>query len=256
MNHRLLIIGILCVLLLASGACAAQTDGLDISMGSVIPTDEPSGIQSPLSGLLQTPVLISPANGTTFTHLPREITLAWRPVPGADGYRVEIVYRGGYSWIPFAVETVSGQNTTFYQFEFPGDYPALWRVTALGSTGNYIHIESVPSPWWSFSWNTRQTLTTPVLVSPGGGAVFSHDPRIMTLAWNPVPGATSYLVERSILTESAWIPYPDVTVIGEPNSAYTFDFGSSGSGRWRVTAVDGSTFGNSTSGWWQFTFLN
>jgi hypothetical protein len=162
----------------------------------------------------------------------------------------------GSSWIPYAIETVSGQNTTFYPFEFVGDYPALWRVTARGSTKNYIPIESLPSPWWSFSWNTRQTLTTPVLVSPGGGAVFSHYPRITTLAWNPVPGATGYLVERDILRGSEWYPYPDVTVIGEPYSSYTFDFGSQGSGRWRVTAVDGSTFGNSTSEWWQFSFLN
>ncbi len=254
MNHRLLIgIGILCILLLTGDVCAAE---IELSIETGIQTDGLGFVQSPLSGLLPTPILVSPANGTTFTHLPREMTLAWRPVSGADGYRVEIAYRTGSSWVPFAVETVSGRNTTFYRFEFAGDYPALWRVTALGSTANYIHVESLPSPWWSFSWNTRQMLTTPVLVSPGGGAVFSHTPRITTLAWNPVPGATGYLVERDILTGSEWYPYPDVTVIGEPNSSCTFDFGTSGSGRWRVTAIDGSTFGNATSGWWQFTFLN
>jgi hypothetical protein len=255
MNPKmLLVVSILCILLLTSEACAAEAEVL---VRTVIPTEEDLGfVQSPLSGLLQTPVMISPANGTTFTHLPRVMTLAWRPVSGADRYRVEIAYRTGSSWIPFAIATVSGQNTTFYQFEFVGDYPAVWRVTALGSTRNYIAIESLPSPWWSFSWNTRQTLTTPVLVSPGGGAVFSHYPRITTLAWNPVPGATSYLVERDILLGSAWSSFPNVTVIGAPNSVYAFDFGSKGSGRWRVTAIDGSTFGNSTSAWWQFSFLN
>jgi hypothetical protein len=257
MNHKLLMaISIVCVLLLAGSACAAGTEVPDLTISTVVSTGVPGVIQNPFSGMLQTPVLVSPANSTTFTHLPREMTLAWRPVPGADGYRVEIAYRVGSSWIPFAIETVSGQNTTFYQFEFVGDYPALWRVTALGSTSNYIHIESLPSPRWSFYWNTRQMLATPVLVSPGGGAVFSHYPRITTLAWNPVPGATGYLVERDILTGSTWYPYPNVTVTGEPNSSCTFDFGSSGSARWRVTAIDGSMFGNSTSGWWQFTFLN
>jgi hypothetical protein len=253
MNHKLLIvICFVCALLLASEACAEETEALDLSTG----TDEPGFVQSPLAGLLPTPVMVSPANGTAFTHLPREITLAWRPVAGADGYRVEIACRSGSSWIPFALKTVSGQNTSFYQFEFAGDYPALWRVIALGRTKNYIPIESLPSPWWSFSWNTRQTLTRPVLVSPGGGAVFSHYPRIATLAWNPVPGATGYLVERDILEGSEWHPYPNVTVIGEPHSSYTFDFGSQGSGRWRVTAIDGSTYGNSTSAWWQFSFVH
>jgi hypothetical protein len=257
MKHTLLIvISILCVLLLTGAAYAAETEVLDLSFGTLLPGDEPDLIQNPLSGLLPAPVLVSPGNDTTFTHLPREMTLAWRPVPGADSYRVEIAYRTGSSWVPFAIETVSGQNTSFYQFAFIGDYPALWRVTALGSTSNYIHIESLPSPWWSFSWNTRQTLATPVLVSPGGGAVFSHTPRITTLAWNPVPGATGYLVERDILTGSEWYPYPDVTVIGEPNSSYTFDFSTYGSGRWRVTALGGSTFENSTSGWWQFSFVH
>lgn len=257
MNHTLItLMSLVCVLFLAVGVWAAETEVLDLSIGAVVSQDGPGGVQNPLSGLVQTPVLVSPADGTTFTHLPRVMNLAWRPVPGADSYRVEIFYRVDSSWVPFAIETVSGQNTSFYQFEFVGDYPALWRVTALGNTRNYIHIESEPSPWWSFSWNTRQTLTTPALISPGGGAVFSHDPRIVTLAWNPVPGATSYRVERSILTGSDWLSYPDVTVTGEPNSSYTFDFGSNGSGRWRVTAVDGSMFGNATSGWWQFTFLN
>jgi hypothetical protein len=256
MNHTLFSLLCIVCLLLAGSVSAAGTGTVGIAIGAAMPTDGPGVLQSPLSGLLQTPVLVSPGNGTTFTSLPRKSTLAWRPVPGADGYRVEIVYFVNSSWAPLATGTISGQNASFYQFEFPGNDPALWRVTALGSTSNYIHIESLPSPWWSFSWDTQQTLATPVLVSPGGGAVFSHYPRVMTLAWNPVPGATGYLVERDILTESAWSPYPDITVTGEPNSSCTIDFGTSGTSRWRVTAIDGSMYGNATSGWWQFTFLN
>ena len=52
------------------------------------------------------------------------------------------------------------------------------------------------------------------------------------------------------------ITLPDITVTGGPNSSCTFDSGSNGSYRWRVTATDGSTFGNSVSEWWQFTFVN
>jgi hypothetical protein len=257
MNYQLLIgLTTVCLLLLGGSVSATGTGSVDITIAAAMPHDGPGAIPNPFSGLLQTPVLVSPGNGTSFTSLPREITLAWRTVQGADGYRVEIVYLVNSSWVPLATETISGRNASFYQFEFPGDYPALWRVTALGSTSNYIHIESLPSPWWSFSWNTRQMLAPPVHVSPGGGVVFSHYPRIMTLAWNPVPGATGYRVERDILTGSAWRPYPDVMVTGEPNSSCSFDFGTSGTGRWRVTAIDGSMYGNATSGWWQFTFLN
>lgn len=256
MNTKLLItITIISLLLLAGFGCAAEMNSRDISI-QVVPANAPVVARSPLAGLLPTPLLISPANGTVFTHLPREMVLAWRPVDGAKGYRVEIVTWTGSWWVPFTTRTVSGPNTTFYQVILDSDCQAAWRVTALGTTSNTISIESFPSPWRIFSWNTRQTLATPVLVSPGGGTAFSHYPRITTLAWNPVPGATGYVVERDILAGSEWQPLPDITVNGEPNSSCTFDFGSNGPCRWRVTTFDGSTFGNATGDWWQFTFVN
>jgi hypothetical protein len=70
----LLVVSILCILLLTSEVCAAEAEVL---VRTVIPTEEDLGfVQSPLSGLLETPVMVSPANGTTFTHLPRVMTLA------------------------------------------------------------------------------------------------------------------------------------------------------------------------------------
>jgi hypothetical protein len=249
-NKFLITISIVCLLLFAGFGSAA-----DMNI-AVVPANAPILAQSPFAGLLPTPILISPANGTVFTHLPREIVLAWRPVDGAKGYRVEIASWTGSSWVPFATRSVSGPNTTFYQVELDRDSQVIWRVTALGTTSNNIYIESMPSPWRMFTWNTRQMLTTPVLVSPGGGTVFFHYPRITTLAWNPVPVATGYVVERDILAGSEWQPLPDITVTGGPNSSCTFDSGSNGSYRWRVTATDGSTFGNATGDWWQFTFVN
>ncbi|HPH34451.1 MAG TPA: hypothetical protein PLU94_03060 [Methanoregulaceae archaeon] len=249
-NTLLITICIIFFLLLVNFGSAAEMNIV------VVPANAPVVAQSPLTGLLPIPILMSPANGTVFTHFPREMVLAWRPVDGAKGYRVEIATWTGSWWIPFTTRTVSGPNTTFYQVELERDCQAVWRVTALGTTSNNIYVESLPSPWRMFSWNTRQTLTTPVLVSPGGGTVFFHYPRITTLAWNPVPGATGYVVERDILEGSDWQPLPDITVTGEPNSSCTFDSDSNGSCRWRVTATDGLTFGNSVSGWWQFTFVN
>jgi hypothetical protein len=251
MHHKLLLaISIVCLLLLAGIGSAAE---INIA---VVPVNAPVVARSPLAGLLPTPVLVSPANGTVFTHLPREMVLAWRPVDGVTGYRVEIATWTGSLWVPFVTRVVSGSNTTFYQVGLDRDCQVIWRVTALGTTSNNIYIESLPSPWRMFSWNTRQTLPTPVLVSPGGGTVFFHYPRITTLAWNPVPGATGYVVERDILAGSDWQPLPDITVTGGPNSSCTFDSGSNGSYRWRVTGTDGATFGDAVSGWWQFTFVN
>jgi len=251
MRIKLLItITLLCFLLLTVSGSVAETPI------AVTSPDFSPALQSPLTGMLPTPILISPANNSVFTHLPREMVLAWRPVDGAKSYRVEIFTSKEALWVPYITRIISGQNTTFYQVQLGGDYQAAWRVTALGTTSNYIAIESLPSPWRIFSWNNRQTLSTPVLVSPGGGTAFSHNPRITILAWDPVPGATGYVVERDILAGSEWHPLPDITVTGEPNSSCNFDFGTSGACRWRVTAIGGSTFGNSTSGWWQFAFVN
>jgi hypothetical protein len=249
-NKLLITISIVCFLLLVNFGSAAEMNIV------VVPANTPVVAPNLLVGLLPTPVLVSPANNSVFTHLPWQMVLAWRPVDGAKSYRVEIFTSKGALWVPYITRVISGQNTTFYQVEFDGDYQAAWRVTALGTTSNYIAIESLPSPWWRFSWNTRQTLATPVLVSPGGGTAFSHYPRITTLAWNPVPGATGYLLERDILAGSEWQPLPVITINGEPISSYTFYLDTNGACRWRVTATDGSTFGNSVSEWWQFRFVN
>jgi hypothetical protein len=250
-----IVISVVFILLLAGRGCAEVTDGQDLAIGNAFPASELGLIQNPFSYMLEPPVLVSPANGTAFSHVPRAMTLAWRPVPGANSYRVEVAWSDGSSWTPLATATIPGQNTSFVTFEFVGDYAARWRVTAVGAW-NSIHVESQPSAWWYFSWNTRQALPEPVLVSPGGGAVFSHTPRVTTLAWKPVPGATGYLLERGILMGTEWYPYPDIPLTGGMNASCTFDFGSQGHGRWRVTAVDGSAFGDSTSGWWQFSFMN
>lgn len=238
---------------------AGSAYGTEIVIGNeyvvtVIPADEPVIGASPFSGLLPTPIIISPANGTTFRHLPRTMVLAWRPVFGADAYQVELDSLSGDSWVRSGTVTVSGWNNTFCRIEVPGDYSVRWRVTALGNWQGFA-AESRPSPWWRFSWDAGQTLATPVQVSPGGGAVFSHYPRMTILSWDPVPGATGYLLERDILSGSAWTPYPDVVVPGEQNSAYLFTFDTTDPCRWRVTAVDGTAFRNSTaSPWWQFSF--
>lgn len=75
-------------------------------------------------GALDTPILVSPADNTTFYHYPRNTTLAWKPVVGADSYRVE-VQDHSHGWKAWYNETVSSAS---YTFSFIGDQPGRWRV--------------------------------------------------------------------------------------------------------------------------------
>jgi len=95
---------------------------------------------------------------------------------------------------------------------------------------------------------------TPVLASPKNGTTLYHYPRTTTLAWQPVTSADSYLVERAFASGSSWTAYPPVTVSGNSNSFYTFDFIGDQKGRWRVSAINGTTF-SSPSGWWTFSYI-
>ncbi len=94
---------------------------------------------------------------------------------------------------------------------------------------------------------------TPVLVSPANGTALYHYPRTTTLIWNPVSTAVSYLVESAYLFGTTWTAYPEVTVSGNTNSFYTFNFVGDQKGRWRVTAFDGTNY-SAPSAWWTFSF--
>ena len=102
---------------------------------------------------------------------------------------------------------------------------------------------AIPTPWGA-----------PILASPSSGVVLYHYPRATTLAWRPVTGATSYLVERAYKSGTTWTAYPSVTVTGIYNTSYTFDFVGDQSGRWRVTAYAGTT-PSIPSSWRTFSYL-
>jgi len=93
----------------------------------------------------------------------------------------------------------------------------------------------------------------PVLVSPANGTALNHYPRTTTLAWQPVTGAVSYLVEAAYLSGTTWVAYPTVTVSGNSSSSYTFAFIGDQKGRWRATAFDGTNY-SPASAWWTFSF--
>jgi len=97
---------------------------------------------------LYTPLLTSPAANLVFDHFPRTMTLAWKPVVGAVGYKVERQFcmPAGSPCSNYPPVTVTAASLTF---DFVGAQPGKWRVTALGG-GTYF--DSAASTWRSFTF--------------------------------------------------------------------------------------------------------
>lgn len=203
---------------------------------------------------LATPTQISPVNNAKLNNYPRATTLSWSQVAGATGYKIERQYYAGGTWHSYSTVTVNGVHNSYYTFNFVGDQPCRWRVTALDSTANFYN--SAPSAWWTFSYTTKFTLATPKPISPVNNAQFYNYPRTTTLTWNQVPGATGYKIERQFYSGGTWTSYTVVTVSGVHNSSYTFNFVGAQPGRWRVTALDstGNFYTSAPSIWYYFTY--
>lgn len=200
---------------------------------------------------LATPILKSPEVAEHFYHYPRVTTLAWSAVAGANRYKVERQYSDG-TWHPYP-DVYTTAPATSYTFTFVGDQPGRWRVTAIDTTG--AHLTSYASGYRTFSYTTGFKLATPIPISPTNGTHFYNYPRTTTLTWKPVPGAKSYKVERQYYFGS-WYPYGDVTTTV---SWYTFNFVGAQPGRWRVTAIGGTTpdalyINSLPSSWRVFTY--
>jgi hypothetical protein len=216
---------------------------------------------APAKSRLATPVLVSPTNNTDFQNYPRDTTLVWQPVTNATGYQVDWQYYEGevVGWSATTSVTVTGNVAASYTFPFIGDQQGRWRVTALDGTATYL--SSQPSAWRTFSYTTALTLPTPKLVSPPADAQFYHYPRVTTLAWDQVLGATGYVVEWQFYEGEVvgWSSSAFVPVSGLVNTSYTFDFIGKQPGRWRVTATgpssgDDQVNDSAPSAWREFVY--
>src|SRR4029077_19839829 len=167
-----------------------------------------------------TPVQVSPRNGTALYHYPRTTTLTWQPVVSAVSYVVEAAYLSGSTWNAYAPVTVAGNSNAFYTFNFVGDQKGRWRVTAFNGS-----VYSAPSAWWTFSYNTRAQMATPILTHPANDEVFGHYPRALTLSWELEPVAAGYKLEIAYCnaTRTVCTSYPPVTISDPLQSDYTFD---------------------------------
>lgn len=101
-------------------------------------------------------------------------------------------------------------------------------------------------------------LTTPILLSPPDGSTFTYYPRTTTLAWQIVPGATSYhiIIECSSPGSDGnwdWFYWTSADV---SSTSYRFDFVGAQPGRWSVTAKEdtGRFLASLPSEWRTFTY--
>jgi penicillin-binding protein/penicillin-binding protein 1A len=160
--------------------------------------------------------LSAPA-GLTATSSPVGITVTWQPVPGATQY---IVYR---SLDGSAYEEVAAVTSTSYQDAAASGTNIWYKVSAKNSSAT-----SSPSAAVKVGSGSGSALTAPTLnlVSQGNGKI--------SLSWNSVQGATSYMIERRTGTE--WQSIAEV-----PGTAFT-DQGldSAVSYFYRVRAANGS----------------
>lgn len=103
---------------------------------------------------IKAPEQLSPANGSKFSHFPRTNTFAWKPVPGAKSYTIQIdcmhccdagkwCFDLGKKW-----KVKTNLQTTSYTDTFVGAQPGRWRVWAVGPGG----VKGKMSPWFYFSF--------------------------------------------------------------------------------------------------------
>jgi hypothetical protein len=100
---------------------------------------------------MATPILTNPANNEAFDHFPRTITLSWKMVAGAAGYKVEIAYclPDRVTCWDYPPVTITDPLESYYTFDFVGAQPGKWRVTTLGPPNCR---DSNPSGWRWFSF--------------------------------------------------------------------------------------------------------
>lgn len=72
------------------------------------------------------------------------------------------------------------------------------------------------------SLDTGASLSRPMLLSPAEGTVFNTYPRSLTLTWEPVPGAASYLMESDYYADNAW--NTELNHLPVTGTTATFDF--------------------------------
>ncbi|MBI3977782.1 MAG: hypothetical protein HY331_06315 [Chloroflexi bacterium] len=186
------------------------------------PTPTPAIRASPTPTMITStaPSLITPTQGVQIAGA--SPVLAWQPVTGAVGYRVDLDTASTFDSanlrtgttenlhaVPIDAVPITSTNRTLY-----------WRVTPLdggGRTGRTSSTESFVVP----------AATAPRLLAPEDLYLFTLPSTPITATWTPVPGASSYLIEvtdvltvpSNLLPDGGFVSrvYSDTT----PNTSYS-----------------------------------
>ena len=194
------------------------------------------------NGILQSPVLSSPANNATDVAL--DATLSWGSVGGATSYHLEVSTESDFG-TTVVNKTVATNSYTFTGGELSNDTKYYWRVSSVNAGG-----ESSWSSVWNFT-TIPAIPAAPTLSSPANNATdVALD---ITLNWSSVSGATSYHVEVSMVSDFG------TTVVDKTVTTNSYTFGSSELSNdtkyyWRVSSVNSG----GESGWssvWSFTTI-
>jgi hypothetical protein len=171
-----------------------------------------------------TPILATPANGATGE--PTSLTLTWNAAARATSYTVEVGAAANFATTVFMqsgltalLSPVSGLaiGTTYY-----------WRVNASNAIGTGA---------WSTvrNFTTSATPAAPTPIYPAAGS--TGEPSTVTLTWNTVAGAATYMLQTSTnnlfattVSSIAGITGDSLTLSGLSNNSTYF---------WRVEAVNG-----------------
>lgn len=99
-------------------------------------------------------------------------------------------------------------------------------------------------------------LAVPELLTPAEGQEFPERvPRVTTLTWRPVPGATAYLVEVSAGQSGPDSQWTDPTSATVTQTSHTFNFVGAQPGRWRVRAIGAQGDSSAPSPWRRFAYV-
>ena len=175
------------------------------------------------------PPLLSPANGAVLVQPQDPVLLSWGPVAGAKEYTIEISSDSGFT-DPSLITTFKTKTTTLVRPDPQAARPYYWRVAGVLDSG-------ITTRWSVQRSYVLSSLPAAELVSPANDATVTVDD--VVLDWRPVPGATSYDVEISLVPDFTTIVHQQQRVMGTRYSPpTTLD---NNQYYWRVRARDVSS---------------
>lgn len=155
-------------------------------------------IRTSIPDLVGIPTITSPKNDAAPSSLETNVTVAWKPIAGAEKYTLTLK----------CTSCDSTWQTHVYEFTGATQKYVL-PLTGLPSGKQYYNITvqaaqgtTVTQPSYAvyFTYtNLAQTqptasLATPVITSPTANQVFSGSPRVLNVQWSAVAGAAKYEV--------------------------------------------------------------